>query len=213
MNAPSPIVFRYKNRDLIVTVAHDGRLYLLDAASSELVYRTPLVANSENSVDRGVWGNLSSWEDADGTRWVLAPIWGALHPDLKPSISNGSAQNGSVAAFKVDDRAGKPLLTPVWVSRDLNSPMPPVIASGVVFVVSAGEFARQIKETGIDERPKGSAHATLYALDGRTGRELYSSRNLVTTSASLTGMTIANGRVYFGGIDGTIYAFGIYMEH
>jgi outer membrane protein assembly factor BamB len=213
MNAPSPVVFPYKSHELIVTAAHDGRLSLLDAASFELLYRTPPVADSENLVDRGVWGNLSSWEDTDGTRWVLAPVWGPLHLDLKPSISNGSAPNGSVVAFKVEDQAGKPSLTPLWVSRDLNSPMPPVIASGIVFALSTGEFVRQIKESGIDERPKGSAHATLYALDGRTGRELYSSRNLVTTPASLTGMTTANGRVYFGGIDGTVYAFGMYMEH
>jgi len=217
MNAPSPVVFPFKNRDLIVTAAHDGRIYLLDAASAAVLYRTPSIANSENSADRGVWGNLSSWEDTDGTRWLLAPVWGPLHSDLKPSISNGSAPNGSIVAFKVEEQAGKPSLTPVWVSRDLNSPMPPVTASGVVFALSAGEFVRQIKESGgsitVDERPKGSTHATLYALEGRTGRELYSSRNLVTTPASLTGMTTANGRVYFGGIDGTIYAYCMYMEH
>jgi outer membrane protein assembly factor BamB len=206
MNAPAPVVFPYKNRDLIVTAAHDGRLYLLDAASSALLDRTPSIANSENSADRGVWGNLSSWEDTDGTRWLLAPVWGPLHSDMKPSVSNGSAANGSVVAFKVEEQAGKPSFMPGWVSRDLNSPMPPVFASGVVFALSAGEFGR-------DERPKGSTHATLYALDGRSGRELYSSRNLVTTPASLTGMTTANGRVYFGGNDGTVYAFGIYMEH
>src|SRR5262249_1234089 len=139
MNAASPVVFPHKNHDLIVTAAHDGRLYLLDAASFELLYRTPLIVNSENSVDRGVWGNFSSWEDTDGTRWVLAPVWGPLRLDLKPSIANGSAPNGSVVAFKVEDQAGKPSLTPVWVSRDLNSPMPPVIVSGVVFALSAGE--------------------------------------------------------------------------
>ena len=85
--------------------------------------------------------------------------------------------------------------------------MPPVIASGVVFALSAGEFNRQI------QRPKGSTHATLYALDATTGKELYSSRNLVTAPASLTGLTVSNGRVYFGAIDGTFYAFGMYMEH
>ena len=94
--------------------------------------------------------------------------------------------------------------------------MPPVIANGVVFALSAGEFTRQVKAsegiTTIDERPKGSTHATLYAFDARTGKELYSSRNQVAVPASLTGLTIANGRVYFGGIDGTLYAFGMYME-
>jgi outer membrane protein assembly factor BamB len=65
----------------------------------------------------------------------------------------------------------------------------------------------------LDERPKGSTRATLYALDARTGRELYSSRNLVTVPAALTGLTVATGRVYFGGADGSFYAFGMYMEH
>jgi outer membrane protein assembly factor BamB len=65
----------------------------------------------------------------------------------------------------------------------------------------------------VDERPKGGTHATLYAIDAQTGMELYSSRNLVTTPAALTGLTVANGRVYFGGIDGSLYAFGMYMEH
>ena len=62
-------------------------------------------------------------------------------------------------------------------------------------------------------RTHGSTRATLYALDARTGRELYSSRNLITGPAALTGLTVSNGRVYFGGADGTLYAFGMYLEH
>ena len=87
-----------------------------------------------------------------------------------------------------------------------------------MFAASAGEFTRQVQKpsddlTTLDERPKGSTHATLYALDAKTGKELYSSRNLVTVPASLTGLTVATGRVYFGGADGSFYAFGMYMEH
>ena len=40
--------------------------------------------------------------------------------------------------FKVQDRDGKRTLEPAWVSRDLQSPVPPVIANGVVFALSAG---------------------------------------------------------------------------
>ena len=86
-----------------------------------------------------------------------------------------------------------------------------------MFALSAGEFTRQVKESAgvasIDERPKGSTHATLYALDAATGKELYSSRNLVTAPAALTGLTVANWRVYFGTTDGAFYTFGLYMEH
>jgi outer membrane protein assembly factor BamB len=177
----SPLVFTYKNRDLIVTAGKDGRLDLLDSDHLTLLYQTP-VAGSE------IWGNLSSWQDTDGTRWILAPVWGPQR----------SAPNGSIIAFKVEEQNGKPVLTQAWVSRDMSSPQPPVIASGVVFAVSSG---------------KAGTHATLYALDAETGKELYSSRNLVTAPAALTGMTVANGRVYFGTTDGTFYAFGMYMEH
>jgi outer membrane protein assembly factor BamB len=143
---------------------------------------------------------------------------GPPHPELKASLINGPAPNGFIVAFKVQERDGKMTLELGWVSRDLHSPLPPVVANGVVFALSAGEFARQVRKTSddlttVDERPKGSTHATLYALDARTGQELYSSRNLVAVPAALTGLTVATGRVYFGGADGSFYAFGLYMEH
>jgi outer membrane protein assembly factor BamB len=175
-NSASPLVFTSKDHDLIAASGKDG-LYLLDAAA----LGTPL---SQAPLSGQVVGNLSSWEDADGVRWVLAPV-------------SGPAGAGSIAAFKIEDRNGKPVLTPAWVSRDIPSPLPPVIASGVVFAISG----------------KSGAHATLYALDAATGKELYSSRNVVTAPAALSGMTVANGRVYFGTTDGTVYAFGMYMEH
>jgi outer membrane protein assembly factor BamB len=177
----SPLVFTYKNRDVIVTAGKDGRLNLLDSDHLAPLYQTPVVGTE-------IWGNLSSWLDADGTRWVLAPVWGPVR----------AAPNGSIVAFKVEDQGGKPVLTQAWVSRDMVAPQPPVIASGVVFALSSG---------------KAGSHATLYALDAATGKELYSSRNLITAPAALTGMTVANGRVYFGTTDGTFYTFGMYMEH
>jgi outer membrane protein assembly factor BamB len=180
----SPVVFTYKNRDVVATAGKDGRLYLLDSAS----FTTPL---DRSAPLPGIDG-LSTWED-NGTRWILA------------AVSSGS--NGSIAAFKVDEQDGKTVLTPAWTSREMSSPQAPVIASGVVFALSAGEF------TGADRRPKNGTRATLYAFDAATGKELYSSRNLVTGPASLAGLTVANGRVYFGTLDGTFYAFGMYMEH
>jgi outer membrane protein assembly factor BamB len=180
----SPLVLQYKNRELIVTSSKDGRMYLLDAAM--------LNGNHESfsyqTMPLAISGSLSSWQDADGTRWVLAPVWGR----------NGTSPNGSIAAFKVEEQPGKTVLTPAWVSRDMNSPLPPVIASGVVFALSAG---------------KNGTRATLYALDAATGKELYSSRNLIAAPASLAGMSVSNGRVYFSTLDGTMYAFGMFMEH
>jgi outer membrane protein assembly factor BamB len=174
-----PLVFQYKGREMIASARKDGRLYLLDSNAG-----TSTVQDAALPIS----GGLSTWQDADGTRWVLAPVWGR----------NGTSPTGSISAFKVEEQAGKTVLTQVWVSRDMSFPLPPVIASGVVFALSAG---------------KGSTHATLYALEAATGKELYSSRNLVTAPASLAGMSISNGRVYFSTLDGTMYAFGMFMEH
>ena len=77
----------------------------------------------------------------------------------------------------------------------MNNPLPPVVTSGVVFVVAAGP-----------------PHAMLYALDAATGKEMYSTGNQVTAPANLTGVTLANGRVYFTTTDRTLYAFGIFLE-
>src|SRR5436309_2934845 len=88
-----------------------GRAYLLDSASlggddhRTPLYRTPPVANPGGaSADHGIWGALSSWEAMDGTRWVLAPVWGALNADLKATGLNGSTPNGSVIAFTVEEQ-------------------------------------------------------------------------------------------------------------
>jgi outer membrane protein assembly factor BamB len=99
-------------------------------------------------------------------------------------------------AYKVEEANGKPVLTQAWVSRNMSSPEPPVITNGVVFALSAGE----------------STHATLYALDAATGKEMYSTGDQVTAPGNLTGITLANGRVYFTTNDGTLYAFGIFLE-
>jgi outer membrane protein assembly factor BamB len=223
-NVASPVVFASGNRDVIAAVCSDDRLCLLDSASlggsdhTKPMHQTPSLFQStrdaQNLVERGIWGNLSTWQDTDGTRWVLAPVNGPIHPDLKAAVTNGPASNGFIAAFKVREQGGQTTLEPAWVSRDLSSPLPPVIANGVIFALSAGEFTRKVSESGdsVDEKPKSGTRATLYALDARTGKELYSSRNLVTGPAALSGLAVANGRVYFGGIDGTLYAFGMPME-
>ncbi len=202
-NPATPVVFSYKERDLVVSASPDGRLYVLDGHSLD---NGPLSATPQiTSSDHGIWGGLSSWLDADGVRWVLAPVWGPVSSGLNVPVTNGAAPNGSIVAFKLEDVDGKPTLTPSWVSRDMSSPEPPVITSGMVFALSAGEYGR-------DERPKSGSHATLYALDGATGKEMYSTGNQVTAAGNLTGITIANGRVYFTTNDSVLYAFGIYLE-
>ncbi|MDQ2946110.1 MAG: PQQ-binding-like beta-propeller repeat protein [Acidobacteriota bacterium] len=192
----TPVVFTWKDREMVISAGKNGRLYLLDAQSlGGDDHKTALFETAPIS-EAGVWGGLSSWEDAEGIRWVLASVWGPTHSELKAFLTNGPAPTGSVVAFKVEDHDGKPVLTPAWVSRDMQSPEPPVITSGVAFALAAG----------------ASTHATLYALDATTGKEMYSTGTQVTAPASLTGLTVANGRVYFTTTDNTLYAFGVYLE-
>jgi outer membrane protein assembly factor BamB len=183
----TPVAFEYKGRDVVVSAGKDGRLHVLDSKAMG----TPL---SQTLPVGNIGGGLSSWEDSDGTRWVAAPVWGAVNADLKPPLTNGAAPNGSIVAFRLDEQNGAPVLVPAWMSRDLNSPVPPVITSGVVFALST----------------KG--RAVLFGLDGATGKEMYSTGNQVTAPGALTGLTVANGRVFFTTTDGTLYGFGIYLE-
>ena len=58
-------------------------------------------------------------------------------------------------------------------------------------------------------RIANSTHATLYALDAETGKELYSSGDQITSFVHFGGLSIANGRVYIATFDSTLYCFGL----
>ena len=160
---------------------------------------------------KGIWGSLASWEDAKGTRWILAPLWGPLHPDYKFPVANGDNPSGSIGAFKLVEQNDKPVLAPAWVSRDLIAPAPPVVANGIVFALSSGEYVRQ--GGSAEARAQRSTHATLYALDAETGKELYSSGDSITSFTHFGALSVASGRVFLTTYDNTVYCFGIYMEH
>lgn len=96
----------------------------------------------------------------------------------------------------------------------MNRAEPPVIANGIVFAYGNGEDTDQAyPDVGLDDtaerRIPGSTHAVLYALDAETGKELWSSGDQISSWAHWTGLTVANGRVYIGTYDGTLYCFGI----
>jgi outer membrane protein assembly factor BamB len=215
----TPSIFSYRGRDLIVgATGKEGRLFVLDSKSvggadhRTPLYRTDLIANYDVQFDaKGIWGGLATWEDGRGTRWVLAPIWGPVHPDFTFPFLHGDAPNGSIGAFRLGDKDGKLALTPAWLSRDLTAPAPPAVANGIVFALSSGEYVRQGGSAA--ERAKRSGHATLYALDAETGQELYSSGDEITSFTHFAALAVAGGRVFLTTYDNTVYCFGIYMEH
>jgi len=121
---------------------------------------------------------------------------------------------GGVMAFKVVEKNGKTELAPAWMSRDLDQGEPPVVANGVVFTYASGEATAQAyPDIGLSDvsqrRIPASTHATLYALDAQTGKELWSSGNDIKSWLHFGELSVANGRVYIGTWDGILYCYGI----
>jgi outer membrane protein assembly factor BamB len=215
----TPVVFPYKGRDLLVASGKEGRYFLMDSKSlgganhETPLYRSPLVSNTNvNFQTEGTWGSFASWEDKDGTRWILSPIGGPVGVNFP--ISYGPTPNGGIIAMKLTDEGGKIELKPVWLSRDMMSAEPPVVANGVVYVLAAGEFTAQAndEEGGLysaEQRIKHSIPAKLYALDALTGKELYSSGDQISSFLHQAGIAVAGGRIIFGTFDGTVYCFGV----
>jgi outer membrane protein assembly factor BamB len=189
----TPVVFTLKDKELIAAPGKDGTLVLLDSASlGGADHHTPLAQTDQvaKPAKRGAWESLATWQDKGGATWIFASVRGA--------VANGTATHGSIVAFKVEDKDGHPVLTPSWTSRDLRNPAPPAIANGVVFALDGGDT---------------STHATLYALDAATGKELYSSGDAIETYTHLAGMSVGDGHVFFTTHDNTLYSFGIPLEH
>lgn len=205
-NSAGPVAFAYKGREMVVAAGSDSSLYLLDGSTlGGSDHRTPLAKTPALAGKKGVvWGGLSTWEERGGARYILAAVWGPLAGALHAPHVNGKVKHGSIVAFRLEEKDGRPAFSLAWVSPDMPSPAPPVIAQGVVFALSNGEFTKGTA--------KPSAHATLYALDALTGAQLYSTANQVEGPGSLTGISIANGRLYFSTMDNTLYAFGKYLE-
>ena len=209
MGNVSPVVFPFKNWELVAGSGKEGVIYLLDAKSMggddhrTPLFRSPLYANEEvNFMGRGFWGALSTWEDASGTRWLYGPAWGPPASTApKFPIQYGEAPDGSVMAFKLDVKEGKPVLVPAWMSKNMAVPEPVVIANGMVFAISSGEAGKQVDTGGrllsskerIDARV---GNAVLYALDAASGKELFSSGKTIPGITHLSGPVVCNGRVY-----------------
>ena len=218
----TPAYFHFKQRDLIAGGGKEGRLVLLDAKSlggpnhDTPLFRGPILSNEDlYSAGRGFWGALATWEDAKGERWLYAPAWGPVHSKApKFPVRNGETPEGTLMAFRVEEKDGKPVLTPAWTSRNMSVPEPPIIANGMVFLVSSGENALQADGEGhlytSEQRIKtATGHAILYAMDSETGKDLYNSGNAMPAIAHFSGIAISNGRIFVTTLDSNLYSFGL----
>ena len=218
----TPAVFQYKGHEFLVSSCKECRLWLMDSKAiggpdhRTPVYRTPLLCNEDvNFAAAGIWGSMATWEDEKGTRWILSSFWGPVHSQFKAPLSYGPVTRGAVVAHKLEEINGKFVLTPAWISRDMDMAEPPVIANGVVYAYGSGESNVQATpEMGLGAnssaiRIKNSTHATIYAFDGQTGKELWNSGDAISTFVHFGALSIANGHLYLGDFSGTLYSFGL----
>ena len=193
----SPVVFQHKGKDLIAAAAKDGRLYLLNSTlPGGADHHTPLSSASltTNGADFAP-DALASWQDTDGTRWILVPT------------------SSAVAAFKVVEQNGIPALHQGWISREMTSPLSPIIINNVVFALSSGEYRSSGgSQMPAAQRAQRSKPAILYALDASTGKELWNSGATITSFVHNGGLSGGFGQVYVGAYDSTFYAFGFPIE-
>ena len=103
-----------------------------------------------------------------------------------------ATKGNSVVAFKVVEKDGAIALEQGWASKEMVVPAAPIVVNGVVFALSSGSR---------------TANAVLYALDGMTGKELWSSGKAMA-GYSTSAISSGQSKVYVGTHDGTLYAFG-----
>ncbi len=206
----TPLVFVHDGKTVVAAATRDGRIVLLDAASlGGANHATPLFTSNPLTQAGAAAAPtaLTMWQErpADGqpagtqpATWLLAPVAGP-----PAGGAQGAITHGAVMAMKVVSQNGRLSLQPGWTSRDLVSPIAPIVVNGVAFVASTGRPAA----AGASGSP-----AVIYALDASTGKELWNSGTTITSYLPGRSFWSANGQVYAGANDGTVYAFGFPME-
>ena len=221
MGTCTPVVFRWRDRVLTAVGGKEGAIYVTDTASMSsnnhrtAAYMSPRYTNGEQTFEKnGIWGAMSTWKDANGDVWLYVPSWGQPTEAAKFPISNGTVKTGSVMAFQVTGDVGKPELRPAWISDEISVPEPVAIAGRVVFALGTGENTEQVRNGDISQilterELRNTGHAILHALDASTGRELWSSRDTMTSWTHFSGLAIGDGKVFATTHDGAVYAFAV----
>lgn len=171
--ATSPVVFALNDKTVVAAATRDGTVHfvnpetLAEVGVEQTMAKTPIRAGAA----------LATWQDAAGVRWLLAPTGDAI------------------TAWRVfTNEAGAPVLQPGWRSREIATPLNPIVVNGVVFTAA-------------------SRKAVLCALDGTTGKELWNSGDQAASKVTNGGLSAGDSEIFLSGDDGTLYAFGFPMEH
>ena len=227
-------VFPFQNRMLVAVAGKEGVLYLLDAADlgggrpnhSTPLYKSPQLGNDAaegKNPGQGVWGAITTYETADGKRFLYVPLWGPPSknaPQFK--FSGGSAPHGSIMAFQVVAEGDKVSLIPQWTSPDMIVPDPPVVANGVLYAIQTGEQTIQspayvhgtqdeINHSALSAKYRSTPvnNLILFAFDAETGKQLYSSNKIIPDWVHFSEPVVALGKVFIVTHDAHLYAFGL----
>jgi len=166
---------------------------------TQLGTRTLVVAATKNGVIHVIDG------DSPGTA-LAKSIPGDPNPDALSSWRDSAGTDQiivtgpqSITAWKLADRNGALSLEKSWTTNDVRTSAAPLIVNGVLFALARGDR---------------NAHATLYAFEAATGKQLWTSGNAISGFVPETGGLAAGGStVYFGSYDGTLWAFGFPIPH
>jgi hypothetical protein len=127
----SPVIFPYRLRNLMAAAMSDGTIHLLDLSS----LAAPVTKSAPDSA-RVARGEMTTWQSANGTRWLLA--------------TNG----GAIVTWKLVDHDGAISIEPGWMVRNTKPAGQPMVINGVVFVFSTtlrafdGETGRELWSSG-----------------------------------------------------------------
>jgi outer membrane protein assembly factor BamB len=230
MGSGSLLVFPFQGRTLAASIGKEAVLYLLDtAALGGGDHATPYLKSPQLGNDaalgtepgEGMWGALATYQNPEGRRFLYLPMWGPPSKNA-PAFhnNNGDIPHGSIMAFEVSLDGGKPSLVAQWTSPDMTVPDAPTVANGVVFATQTGEQTLQAQKLPAGApRPTAAAGAAfrstpvsnlvLYAFDAETGKQLYSSKDIIKGWTHFSTPIVALGKVFVVTHDAKVYAFGL----
>jgi outer membrane protein assembly factor BamB len=236
LGSSGPVIFKHGKRTLVAASAKEGVVYLLDAENlggpdhMKALYTSQRLGNDDQTYwGHGVWGGMTVYETG-GTQYLYVPMWGPPAKDgPKYLVTHGDAPNGSIMAFKIGSVSDNLIMTPAWISRDLDPPAPPVVANGVVFALQAAEHTSQHPDNPeghgapllgkprmtevemANYRTNPSSPMTLFALDAETGKELWSSKKSMNGNTShFSEPVVAGGRLFVVDHNAHMFAFGLH---
>ncbi len=184
--ASAAVILTVQGKEMIAVTTADGHIVLHPAKEDATL--PSIVAEAKKPFAPNL---LTTWEDAAGTRWLLA--------------ADSEQQSGAIQSYRLSVEGGKPVLRAAWASAVMDAPGASMVINGVVFALATGEYRGT---GGIAEKVKRSRPAVVYALDAATGQELWNSGKSMTSFVGSSALSFSPGQIYVATYDNTLYAFG-----